>query len=48
MANFLVTARVPRYPEPVKVLITADNQTKARKIVEAMYKGCKIVSCVRK
>ena len=48
MANFLITVRIPGNSTPQKENVSADNQSAARKKVEAMYKGCKIVSCVQK
>lgn len=47
MATFLVTARVQGNSTPLKETVSATHQTEARKKVEAMYKGCKIVSCVQ-
>jgi len=48
MATFLVTARVVGKAQPIKETVSATHQTEARKKVESMYKGCKIVSCVQK
>lgn len=48
MATFLVTTRIQGNSTPVKETVSANNQSEARKKVEAMYKGCKIVSCVQK
>ena len=47
MATFVLTVRLQGKDTPIKETVSARHQSEARLKVEAMYKGCNIVSCVQ-